>query len=207
MAFRRSSVQSRPAPPRKICFLSWIWQWLDYIIIDAFVKGHEFISLIIEDKVTRLSLFNSPFLLGFDDFERTIDKISKLSSDSYPPYNIEQISECTLRITIAVAGFEKKELDISLEGNQLAIRGCRLDSENERIFIHRGIAARQFQRNFVLADGIKVNGASMENGLLSIDLLQPKSQDKSTKIEINDAATNENKNLINLDLSAKNEQK
>ncbi len=155
--------------------------------------------------MTRLSLFNSPFLLGFDDFERTVDRISKLSSDSYPPYNIEQISEWALRITLAVAGFEKKDLDISLEGNQLTIKGCRTEPENERIFIHRGIAARQFQRNFVLADGIKVNGASMENGLLSIDLLQPKSQDKSTKIEIDDLPKNENKNLINLDLSAKNE--
>ena len=155
--------------------------------------------------MTRLSLFNSPFLLGFDDFERTVDRISKLSSDSYPPYNIEQISEWALRITLAVAGFEKKDLDISLEGNQLTIKVCRTEPENERIFIHRGIAARQFQRNFVLADGIKVNGASMENGLLSIDLLQPKSQDKSTKIEIDDLPKNENKNLINLDLSAKNE--
>ncbi|MAI83972.1 MAG: heat-shock protein Hsp20 [Rickettsiales bacterium] len=155
--------------------------------------------------MTRLSLFNSPFLLGFDDFERTVDRISKLSSDSYPPYNIEQISEWALRITLAVAGFEKKDLDISLEGNQLTIKGCRTEPENERIFIHRGIAARQFQRNFVLADGIKVNGATMENGLLSIDLLQPKSQDKSTKIEIDDLPKNENKNLINLDLSAKNE--
>lgn len=155
--------------------------------------------------MTRLSLFNSPFLLGFDDFERTVDRISKLSSDSYPPYNIEQISEWALRITLAVAGFEKKDLDISLEGNQLTIKGCRPEPENERIFIHRGIAARQFQRNFVLADGIKVNGATMENGLLSIDLLQPKSQDKSTKIEIDDLPKNENKNLINLDLSAKNE--
>ncbi len=155
--------------------------------------------------MTRLSLFNSPFLLGFDDFERTVDRTSKLSSDSYPPYNIEQISEWALRITLAVAGFEKKDLDISLEGNQLTIKGCRTEPENERIFIHRGIAARQFQRNFVLADGIKVNGATMENGLLSIDLLQPKSQDKSTKIEIDDLPKNENKNLINLDLSAKNE--
>ena len=105
-------------------------------------------------------------MLGFDDFERTVDRISKLSSDSYPPYNIEQISEWALRITLAVAGFEKKDLDISLEGNQLTIKGCRTEPENERIFIHRGIAARQFQRNFVLADGIKVNGATMENGLL-----------------------------------------
>ena len=153
--------------------------------------------------MTRLSLFNSPFLLGFDQFERTIDRISKLSSDSYPPYNIEQISESLLRITIAVAGFEKKELDISLEGNQLLIRGSRSESDSDRIFIHRGIATRQFQRNFVLADGIKVDGASMENGLLYIDLLQPITHDESKKIEINDSNTNKDKNLINLKLKEK----
>ena len=153
--------------------------------------------------MTRLSLFNSPFLLGFDQFERTIDRISKLSSDSYPPYNIEQISESLLRITVAVAGFEKKELDISLEGNQLLIRGSRIESDNERIFIHRGIATRQFQRNFILADGIKVDGASMENGLLYIDLLQPISQDESKKIEIKDTNTTKEKNLINLNLKKK----
>lgn len=153
--------------------------------------------------MTRLSLFNSPFLLGFDQFERTIDRISKLSSDSYPPYNIEQISESLLRITLAVAGFEKKELDISLEGNQLLIRGSRIESDNERIFIHRGIATRQFQRNFILADGIKVDGASMENGLLYIDLLQPISQDESKKIEIKDTNTTKEKNLINLNLKKK----
>lgn len=155
--------------------------------------------------MTRLSLFNSPFLLGFDHFERTVDRISKLSSDSYPPYNIEQTSSSMLRITIAVAGFEKKELDISLEGNQLVIRGCRSNVDSEKIYIHRGIATRQFQRNFVLADGILVNGASMENGLLFIDLLQPKSEEESKKIEITDKPKENKKNLINLDLSTKNE--
>merc|ERR1712224_1077034 len=99
-------------------------------------------------------------------FERTIDRISKLSSDSYPPYNIEQISQNSLRITVAVAGFKKNELDVSLEGNQLQIRGNKKDDEGERIFIHRGIATRQFQRNFVLADGIEVKEASMDDGLL-----------------------------------------
>tara|TARA_B100000524_G_scaffold179683_1_gene92540 strand:- start:111 stop:587 length:477 start_codon:yes stop_codon:yes gene_type:complete len=151
--------------------------------------------------MTRLSLFNSPFLLGFDQFERTIDRISKLSSDSYPPYNIEQISDMVLRITIAVAGFEKKELDISLEGNQLLIRGSRSEPDGDRIFIHRGIATRQFQRNFILADGIKVDGASMENGLLYIDLLQPVSHDESKKIEIADASTKSKKKLISLKLN------
>ena len=149
--------------------------------------------------MTRLSLFNSPFLLGFDQFERTIDRISKLSSDSYPPYNIEQISDMVLRITIAVAGFEKKELDISLEGNQLLIRGSRSEPDGDRIFIHRGIATRQFQRNFILADGIEVEGASMENGLLSVDLSQPITHDESKKIEINDKSKSNSDKLISFE--------
>ena len=154
--------------------------------------------------MSRLSLFNSPFLLGFDQFERTIDRISKLSSDSYPPYNIEQISSTILRITIAVAGFEKNELDISLEGNQLLIRGSRTESDSEKIYIHRGIATRQFQRNFVLAEGIKVEGATIENGLLNIDLVQPVSQEQSKKIEIKDSSLKvSKKNLINLNLQKK----
>ena len=153
--------------------------------------------------MTRLSLFNSPFLLGFDEFERTVDRISKLSSDSYPPYNIEQISEQILRISIAVAGFTKEDLEISLEGNQLLIHGSRSEPNNDRIFIHRGIATRQFQRNFILADGIKVEGASMENGLLFIDLTQPVPQEESKKIEISDSSRKKDKNLINLNLKKK----
>ena len=157
----------------------------------------------IEDELTRLSLFNSPFLLGFDEFERTVDRISKLSSDSYPPYNIEQISAQILRISIAVAGFTKEDLEISLEGNQLLIHGSRSEPNNDRIFIHRGIATRQFQRNFILADGIKVEGASMENGLLFIDLTQPVPQEESKKIEISDSSKKKDKNLINLNLKKK----
>ena len=153
--------------------------------------------------MSRISGFNSPLMLGFDHFERILNEASKSSAEGYPPYNIEQISESLLRITIAVAGFEKKELDISLEGNQLLIRGSRSESDSDRIFIHRGIATRQFQRNFVLADGIKVDGASMENGLLYIDLLQPITHDESKKIEINDSNTNKDKNLINLKLKEK----
>lgn len=154
--------------------------------------------------MSRLSLFNSPFLLGFDQFERTIDRISKLSSDTYPPYNIEQLSENILRITVAVAGFEKNELKISLEGNQLLIRGARLDTDSDKIFIHRGIATRQFQRNFILADGIVVDGASIDNGLLNIDLVQPISKEKSLNIEISDKPKDTNKkNLINLNLKEK----
>jgi len=148
--------------------------------------------------MNRMSIFNSPFLLGFDQFERTIDRISKLSSDTYPPYNIEQISQNSLRITIAVAGFKKNELDVSLEGNQLQIRGNKKEDEIERIFIHRGIATRQFQRNFVLADGIEVKEASMDDGLLFVDLTQPINNDQSVKIEIKDTKKKKKANLISL---------
>lgn len=148
--------------------------------------------------MNRMSIFNSPFLLGFDQFERTIDRISKLSSDSYPPYNIEQISQNSLRITVAVAGFKKDELDVSLEGNQLQIKGNKKDDERERIFIHRGIATRQFQRNFVLADGIEVKEASMDDGLLFVDLTQPINNDQSVKIEIKDTKKKKKENLISL---------
>ncbi len=144
-----------------------------------------------------MSIFNSPFLLGFDQFERTIDRISKLSSDTYPPYNIEQTSTNSLRITVAVAGFKKAELDVSLEGNQLQIRGNKEEEENDRIFIHRGIATRQFQRNFVLADGIEVKEASMDDGLLFVDLTQPINNDQSVKIEIKDNKKKKT-NLISL---------
>jgi HSP20 family molecular chaperone IbpA len=145
-----------------------------------------------------MSVFNSPFLLGFEQFERTIDRISKLSTDSYPPYNIEQISQSLLRITIAVAGFDKKDLEINLEGNQLQIKGSRSENDNDRIFIHRGIATRQFQRNFILAEGIEVEGASMENGLLSVDLSQPLASEESKKIEIKDKTKVTNEKLISL---------
>ena len=148
--------------------------------------------------MNRMSIFNSPFLLGFDEFERTIDRISKLSTDSYPPYNIEQISQNSLRITVAVAGFKKDELDVSLEGIQLQIRGNKKDDERDRFFIHRGIATRQFQRNFVLADGIEVKDASMDDGLLFIDLTQPINNDQSVKIEIKDTKKKKKAKLISL---------
>ena len=149
--------------------------------------------------MSRMSVFNSPFLLGFEQFERTIDRISKLSTDTYPPYNIEQISTNLLRITIAVAGFDKKDLEINLEGNQLQIKGCKNDDDSERIFVHRGIATRQFQRNFILADGIEVEGASMENGLLSVDLSHPITHDESKKIEITDKSKSNNDKLISFE--------
>ncbi len=148
--------------------------------------------------MNRMSVFNSPFLLGFDHFERTIDRISKLSSDSYPPYNIEQTSPNSIRITVAVAGFNKGDLDISLEGNQLQIRGSRDDNDSGRIFIHRGIATRQFQRNFILAEGIEVKEASMDNGLLFVDLSQPINNEESKKIEITDKNNKIKDKLISL---------
>ena len=149
--------------------------------------------------MSRMSVFNSPFLLGFEQFERTIDRISKLSTETYPPYNIEQISSNLLRITIAVAGFEKADLEINLEGNQLQIKGFKKEENDERIFLHRGIATRQFQRNFVLAEGIEVEGASMENGLLSVDLSQPINTEESKKIEIKDSSKSNNEKLISLE--------
>ena len=149
--------------------------------------------------MSRMSVFNSPFLLGFEQFERTIDRISKLSTETYPPYNIEQLSSNLLRITIAVAGFEKTDLEINLEGNQLQIKGFKKEENDERIFLHRGIATRQFQRNFVLAEGIEVEGASMENGLLSVDLSQPINSEESKKIEIKDSSKSNNEKLISLE--------
>lgn len=120
--------------------------------------------------MSRMSAFNSPLLLGFDHFERVLDRISKTSAEGYPPYNIEQTSENGLRITLAVAGFSMDDLSVALEDNQLVIRGRQNEDEAGRIFIHRGIAARQFQRAFVLAEGIEVQGAALDNGLLHVDL-------------------------------------
>ncbi|MCK5274164.1 MAG: Hsp20 family protein [Alphaproteobacteria bacterium] len=135
--------------------------------------------------MTRLSLFNSPLLLGFDHFERTLDRVSKMPAEGYPPYNIEQVDEERLRITLAVAGFSEDELSILLEGNQLVVRGKQSDDDGaDRVFVHRGIATRQFQRSFVLADGIEVEGADLDNGLLNIDLRRPAAEESVRSIEI-----------------------
>jgi HSP20 family molecular chaperone IbpA len=136
--------------------------------------------------MSRLSLFNSPLLLGFDQFERTLDRISKAGSEGYPPYNIEQVSEDSLRITLAVAGFGLDDLEIQIEDNQLTIRGRQADDES-RVYLHRGIAARQFQRSFVLAEGIEVMGASLDSGLLSIDLRRPKVETQVRTVPIKKA--------------------
>ncbi|MCC7036606.1 MAG: Hsp20 family protein [Alphaproteobacteria bacterium] len=120
----------------------------------------------------RLSLFDSPFLLGFDQFERALDRAQRAATEGYPPYNIEQVSDTLLRITIAVAGFEMDDLSVQLENNQLVIRGRKAAEENDesRVFLHRGIATRQFQRSFILSEDIEVTGAALDNGLLNIDL-------------------------------------
>ncbi len=140
---------------------------------------------------TRLSVFDSPLFLGFDQFEKTIDRMRKTASEGYPPYNIEQIGENGLRITLAVAGFTLNDLDIETEKNQLTIRGKQTEEEG-RVYVHRGIAARQFQRSFVLADGIEITGASLDNGLLHIDMKRLEPEAKTRKIPIggNPAAIN-----------------
>ena len=136
--------------------------------------------------MSRLTLFNSPLLLGFDHFERVLDRVSKASTDGYPPYNVEQTGANALRITLAVAGFSKDELSVSVEDDELAIAGKQAD-DADRVYIHRGIAARQFQRRFVLAQGIEVQGAALDNGLLHIDLVRPEIEVRSRTIEIQGA--------------------
>lgn len=134
--------------------------------------------------MSRMSVFNSPLLLGFDHFERALDRISKTTSDGYPPYNIEQTGKDGLRITLAVAGFASQDLSVQIEDNQLVIRG-RQNEDDDRIYLHRGIAARQFQRTFVLAEGIEVVSADLDNGLLHIELHRPSPEVKVQTIEIN----------------------
>lgn len=120
--------------------------------------------------MTKVTFGAHPFLLGFDQLERLVERTAKADAGGYPPYNIEQSSENTYRITLAVAGFSEDNLSITLEDRQLMVRGRLSEGDEERVFLHRGIAGRQFQRSFVLADGVEVTGASMENGLLHIDL-------------------------------------
>jgi HSP20 family molecular chaperone IbpA len=126
--------------------------------------------------MSRVSSLSSPFLLGFDEIERVLDRVTR-AADGYPPYNIERVSRDEanperLRITLAVAGFNRDQLDVTLEENQLVIRGRQQDDKS-RQYLHRGIAARQFQRSFVLAEGMEVRNADLKNGLLSIDLIRP----------------------------------
>jgi HSP20 family molecular chaperone IbpA len=132
--------------------------------------------------MSRVSMFSSPLLLGFDQLERTLERLAK-NAEGYPPYNIERIGDNGLRITLAVAGFTSDDLVIELIENQLAVRGKQTD-ETDRVYLHRGIAARQFQRAFMLADGIEVVGAQLDNGLLSIDLARPKAEPRIRTIRI-----------------------
>jgi HSP20 family molecular chaperone IbpA len=121
---------------------------------------------------SRTVLFDSPFLLGFDQTRALIDRAAKAAAESYPPYNVEQIGEHAVRISLAVAGFAPTDLSITLEGRQLTIAGKR-EGAPEQAFLHRGIAARGFVRSFVLADGLEVEGAALEHGLLHVDLKRP----------------------------------
>ncbi len=131
-----------------------------------------------------MSPFNNPLFLGFEHFENMLERAGKNSGDSYPPYNIEQLDENHLRITIAVAGFTEKDLSITQEDNQLIICGLKPDQPEERIYLHKGIATRQFKKSFVIAENIKVISANTENGLLNIDLerLEPEVKVKHIKI-------------------------
>ena len=120
--------------------------------------------------MTKLSFGAHPFLLGFDQLERLVERTAKSAGEGYPPFNIEQASDNAFRITLAVAGFREDDLSITVEDRQLMIRGKQSYDDDGRVFLHRGIAGRAFQRSFVLADGVEVAGAKLENGLLHIDL-------------------------------------
>ena len=124
--------------------------------------------------MTKLTLASHPYMLGFEQLERLLERNAKTGNEGYPPFNIEQTSEYGYRITLAVAGFAEEDLAITVEDRQLVIRGRQNEADQDRIFLHRGIAARQFQRSFVLADGVEVGEAVMENGLLHVDLQRAK---------------------------------
>jgi len=134
--------------------------------------------------MTKLTLGSHPFLLGFEQLERLVERTAKSDLGGYPPFNIEQTSADSYRITLAVAGFAEDDLSITVEDRQLVIRGKQSDEGDNRRFLHRGIAARQFQRTFVLADGVEVAGATMENGLLHVDLRRQRPESVVQKIEI-----------------------
>jgi HSP20 family molecular chaperone IbpA len=138
--------------------------------------------------MTRVTAFSSPLLLGFDEVERALDRLAKTAGDGYPPYNIERLPKTAehgeiIRIVLAVAGFAREELEVVIEENELTLRG-RQTEEGTRTYLHRGIAARQFQRTFVLAEGIEVLGASLKDGLLSVDLVKPLAERVARRIEI-----------------------
>ena len=135
--------------------------------------------------MTKVTFASHPYLLGFEQLDRLVERTAKSGNDGYPPYNIEQCSETAYRITLAVAGFAEEDLAITVESSQLVIRGRQADDTAERVFLHRGIAARQFQRSFVLADGVEVTRAHLENGLLHIDLARAEPETIVRTIQIN----------------------
>ena len=134
--------------------------------------------------MTKLSFGAHPHLLGFEQLERLVERASKTGSDGYPPYNIEAVAENAYRISLAVAGFREADMAITVEDRQLWVRGRQPDDAGERVFLHRGIAARAFQRSFVLAEGVEVAGASLEHGLLHIDLRRSVAEPVVQTIEI-----------------------
>ena len=133
--------------------------------------------------MTRLSPFNGPLLLGFDHLEQILERVSKSSGDGYPPYNVLQTDGDRLRISLAVAGFTEEELSVTVEQNQLHIQGRQQD-DPDAVYLHRGIAARRFHRTFLLAESIEVDGATLDNGLLNIDLVRPEPAQSVRTVEI-----------------------
>lgn len=150
--------------------------------------------------MTRITAFSSPLLLGFDEVERALGRLAKAGGSGYPPYNIERLPATDergelLRITLAVAGFCDEELEITVEDNELIVRGRRNEDE-DRVYLHRGIATRQFRKSFVLAEGIEVIGAGLSDGLLSIDLARPLADRGVRKIEINGHDATRSKGVV-----------
>ena len=146
--------------------------------------------------MTRMSMFNSPLMLGFEHFERALDRVAKSAGDGYPPYNVERLGEDRLRITLAVAGFRPEDLEVRIEDTQLVLRGRQAEAEDEtREFLHRGIAARQFQRSFVLSDGLEVVGARLDNGLLHVDLQRRKPEPEVRTVAIHTHDDNQPRTL------------
>jgi len=137
--------------------------------------------------MNRTLLFDSPFLLGFDHTRNLIERAAKAAGEGYPPYNVEELGDGRVRITLAVAGFAPAQLEVTLEDNQLNVAGKRDGAEGDRAYLHRGIAARGFLRSFILADGMEVEGASLEHGLLHIDLFRPEPEKKVRQIPIRTA--------------------
>jgi len=135
--------------------------------------------------MTRVSFASHPFLLGFEELDRLVERTAKAGNDGYPPYNIEQRGENAYRITLALAGFSDEDLSITIEDHQLVIRGRQSEQEEGRVYLHRGIASRQFQKAFVLAENVEVTGASLANGLLHIDLARSAPDTVVRNIKIN----------------------